>query len=172
MKIHVKSLQAMTQIKPQKLYAIISIADSTNSRFIGEIMADLVTNDPLHIATLYQEFDDIIEPYHSMTLFTKEQGQDILDFMAGLPNAGVEELYIHCHAGVSRSAAVASVLELVQENKEASVGYWCSALYAPNSFVYKTLTELLGKHDERELTRLLTMSVRAAEKWTEYEDYF
>ena len=167
MEIHVKSLQAMAQIKPTKKYALLSIADSTNGKLISEIMADLVNDDQLHVATLYQEFDDIIEPYHTMTLFTKEQGQDILDFMTGLQKAEVEELYIHCHAGVSRSAAVAAVLELVQENEGASAEYWQSALYAPNSFVYKTLMELLGKYDEEELTRLVTKSVRASEYWAE-----
>ena len=155
----------MTTTKPITPYAVISIADSGNTKLISEILAELVNDDPLHVGTLYQEFDNIESPYKQKTLFTVEQGRDILDFVDKVSST-VSALYIHCHAGGSRSNAVASALELRLGNKEDSDQYWKSNTCFPNSFVYKTLTEISGLYDEQELDRLMKMSLRAVDSWT------
>jgi predicted protein tyrosine phosphatase len=165
MKIFVHSEKSIATIKPKKTYAIISIVGSDVNSPISETLASLVRTDPLHYGTLHQEFDDIEAQYGHLTLFTKGQGNDILDFVRELQNAETEELYIHCHAGISRSAAVASAIELWLGNEETSRNYWMSASYAPNAFVYQTLLELMGKYDEEEIIKLRIASVRASEEW-------
>lgn len=80
-------------------------------------------NDPAPLkegwgALLRLEFDDMgatpvpeIKDLRTGTVrrfvsFTKEQAQTLIDFIDGLPS-GITRVYVHCDAGISRSAAVA-----------------------------------------------------------------
>lgn len=50
--------------------------------------------------------DEVEDPDGVWKLFNDEMAIDTISFVKGLPE-NVETLYIHCHAGISRSAAMA-----------------------------------------------------------------
>ena len=76
------------------------------------------------------EFDDIDEPVEHMTHFDMNHAIKIIDFVSEMKD---KNIIVHCHAGVSRSGAVAKFIsdafkhEIVRDDK----GY--------NNFVYNIL---------------------------------
>lgn len=63
--------------------------------------------DPKWQAILRLEFDDIDweeEPYQ---LFSEQQAREIIAFAKECAETGIDGILVHCHAGISRSAAVA-----------------------------------------------------------------
>ena len=53
------------------------------------------------------EFDDIDMPEEPFTMFSEQQARDVIEFAKMCHGEGVEGILVHCHAGVSRSAAIA-----------------------------------------------------------------
>ncbi|MEK3955807.1 hypothetical protein [Psychrobacillus sp. FSL K6-1464] len=78
--------------------------------------------------------------------FNKEQGEKVLTFFKSFNNE--EELIIHCHAGVSRSPAIALsyawyVNDLILEKAILE------GKYAPNAQVLKVMGKLLGVYKDK-----------------------
>jgi predicted protein tyrosine phosphatase len=151
--------------RPKGTYAVIKIADST-SQPLHEILANIVSDDPNHKGTLYQQFDDIVEPYHEFELFSEIQARDIFEFVDELKKAEVEVLYVSCVAGISRSSAIASAIEHYLDNHARAVLYWNTPAFSPNVYVYSTLMKLLGKYKEEEVILLQKLSIQAMENWS------
>ncbi|MCC5612336.1 hypothetical protein LC612_37875 [Nostoc sp. CHAB 5834] len=87
---------------------------------------------------LYLEFADLNDGT-SLTAFKPQQAKEVLAFA----REAVEReaaLAVHCHAGVSRSGAVAMFLAEIYELKLLKEGTPCSAQYRVyNTYVYRLL---------------------------------
>lgn len=53
------------------------------------------------------EFDDIDTPEEPYQMFTEQQARDVIEFVQDCTQSGIDGILVHCHAGVSRSAAIA-----------------------------------------------------------------
>lgn len=90
-----------------------------------------------HISVLRLEFDDIQEHLHGYKLFSIIQAKQIIDWIKTVPVGS--NVIVHCHAGISRSAAVAQFLikdynfELIKTPRHSD------SFDLANGFVYGTL---------------------------------
>jgi predicted protein tyrosine phosphatase len=69
-------------------------------------------------------------------LFKDDQAAEIVDFVERIKDK-VKGILVHCEAGVSRSAAVAAVIELVLNGSNERV--FQDRRYSPNRYVYRKL---------------------------------
>jgi predicted protein tyrosine phosphatase len=69
-------------------------------------------------------------------LFKDDQAAQIVDFVEGIKDR-IKGILVHCEAGVSRSAAVAAVIELVLNGSDERV--FQDRRYSPNQYVYRKL---------------------------------
>jgi predicted protein tyrosine phosphatase len=78
---------------------------------------------------------------------SKEDAKKIADFVKWLKTTDTKELWIHCDAGVSRSAAVgAAILKYLTGDDSAIFN---NPNYIPNSSVYRLTLEALYKMEEK-----------------------
>lgn len=92
--------------------------------------------------------DDEVEKYTLMgskpTLFSKEQANQVIDFIRVLQEEQKDsELVIHCHAGISRSGAIARFIA-----DYLKIPFF-DPLIRPNKYVLRTLWKVI---DERQAT--------------------
>ena len=127
-------------------YAIISIQEPTNGYGLG-VQFCVGGNCK---AALNIEFADITPAFIQNEEDEKEWGYQLMsaddaskihDFIESLPE-GIDKLIIHCHAGVSRSAAVAAALSLVKNGSDKM--YFNKTRYVPNMWVYRKVLEAYG----------------------------
>lgn len=87
--------------------------------------------------------------WDDQVLFTEEQAKQVIEFVLRMKDEGVEYMYVHCHAGISRSRAI--VLAMWEF---ATLGGWASAKldehhsewHTVNRHVYRTMyNALYGK---------------------------
>jgi predicted protein tyrosine phosphatase len=96
------------------------------------------------MATLHLKFDDISSPKAGLVLFTETQAGKILDVVDIWEN-DIDEVIVHCNAGISRSPAVAAALSKIW-NEDDDMYF---RKYIPNVFVYnKILNTILKRHIE------------------------
>lgn len=100
-------------------------------------------------ALLRLEFDDITpsikHKFGHYTLMTEEQAREILDWLeVNLPN--LDTIYVHCEAGISRSAAVAKFI-----GETYSLPFSFSEVRFANDHVHRLLTQewILRKERKR-----------------------
>lgn len=102
-------------------------------------------NPPLHtenrVGLLNMAFEDIEFPRPTTPpelIFDTAKAKQILDFVAEMwPK--VECFLIHCHAGMSRSPAVAAAIEHIYHGN-GSDNYWFKTK-TPNMSVYRTILD-------------------------------
>lgn len=113
-------------------------------------------------------FDDVVEVGNGFAAPTVQNVQAVLDLGRELAAEPVEQLLIHCHAGVSRSTATAVIL-MVQHNPghEARAFAELAALRPrswPNALMLRIADDLLGRdgalldalrEHQRQITRQL-----------------
>lgn len=86
------------RIDPRDTWAIISISDPGGG-------ADLKSGWKWR---LNLNFDDIQKAYPGYVTFSYEQAEEVVNFLAKIAaSTEVGTLFVHCEAGISRSAAVA-----------------------------------------------------------------
>jgi len=79
-------------------------------------------------------FDDVEAPFFNVVHFDNLHAEEILAWLEKVENK-VEKVYVHCHAGISRSAAVA---KFIAERYDLSGGV---RVYEDhNRLVYRVLT--------------------------------
>lgn len=81
-------------------------------------------------------FDDISCDSEKYTCFNSDMAKKIIDFVDNHANQ-IELIIVHCHAGVSRSVAVASALAKIINHKDDDV----FSKGVPNMLVYTTILD-------------------------------
>ena len=91
-----------------------------------------------YLDILRLRFDDVDQTFDAeggFKLFDEGQARAILDFVDKYKDQ-VDEIVVHCGAGVSRSAGVAAALCLVFDQEDAE---FFILPYLPNRHVYRTI---------------------------------
>lgn len=141
-------------IRPARPYAVVSIGTPgdpeapvcVNEHCRGVLRLwfdDIDTADDVPILLLRgaQEGDEIAP----LSPFDNDTADRILDFWSAVQgDPAVHLFYIHCHAGHSRSPAVAAALQKIESGDDA---FWFAGK-CPNMLVYRTL---LNRAFERKL---------------------
>lgn len=77
---------------------------------ICEPLAPAAALSPTWNAVLHLKFDDIDTPNELRTTFSAGHAALILDFVEQASAENIDGILVHCHAGISRSAAVAKFI--------------------------------------------------------------
>ena len=101
---------------------------------LEDISADMTLQDAVEYIT---EF--------GLGLFSDKQATQIVDFVEGIKDTA-KGILVHCEAGVSRSAAVAAVIELMLNGSNERV--FNDRRYSPNQYVYARLLHAWQKRVE------------------------
>lgn len=103
----------------------------------------VVPNNQYREGILHLKFDDVSDIDGRYLYFTREQARDILEFVDKYINR-VQLIIVQCHAGLSRSVAVAAALSKI-------INYTDDDVFTkgiPNMFVYTTLLDtFFGEND-------------------------
>jgi predicted protein tyrosine phosphatase len=103
----------------------------------------------------------------TLTLFSSTAASLIVMWLANLQMNGIDNLFIHCHAGISRSAAIASAVMYFYRDREY-IRYWNSVRHYPNTYVFRMFLEEVGVPVSDEwLTNLKEKSKKAIDYITE-----
>lgn len=147
-----------TNINNFKTYAIISIQeveeDLMGMAFKAGGKCKMALN--IHFSDIdpkdYGE-EDFKRYAGELKAITEDDVRKIWDFVDEADRRGdIEVLYVQCHAGVSRSSAVASAIEICHGEDDRK--YFVSRIYSPNIYVYERM--LRGKGlDEGELKQVV-----------------
>ena len=98
-------------------------------------------------------FHDVIEPHPDQLGPTREHVERLLEFGREVNETPEAHLLVHCHAGISRSTAAATLL-LMQANPQWSARSALEAIAAlrpqawPNLLILEIGDELLGRNGE------------------------
>ena len=143
MKIKVMSRIDMNSIMLKALYnhtpieaGIISISSSGFGKLPSLVFAKEVGLVP---NVIFEEFDDIdmqVAYYYPITV---PVAVDMVNFAKDL-----DEVWIHCDAGISRSAGVACALDEYYNLDGRSSFYWTDGYHHPNGLVYRTVMNVLN----------------------------
>lgn len=122
---------------------MISIQDTNNFDEFTPTEASQVK------ATLHLHFEDTNLPLdredRDSNWFVKEDAHRVVRFITDEVLAkGVKHIIVHCHAGVSRSAAMAAAIEVYLNGKGADEHIWHDWHYRPNIHVYVTQMKAFG----------------------------
>ena len=134
-----------------KNFAIISIQEYSN-----EVMG-VVYKPGGHLkAALNIHFSDLDKEnsFHDnnpeLNLMTEEDALKIKVFIDGINEFNdLDELIIHCHAGVSRSAAVAAAILKVYNDDDSQI--FDSENHAPNMYVYTQMLKAYGLKNDGDI---------------------
>ena len=110
------------------------------------------------MGVLKLNFNDIDKPFENM----EPKQEDLLGLKAFIDtikdNPEIEEIIVHCAAGISRSSAVAAAICQYLGLDEFKI-IWSSYNYVPNTLVYKLAINELGlKWDEAQFAYYLAMN--------------
>ena len=125
----------------------------------------ICTDDNNPVATLFPEMQRITLPFADVTnahrpdAFHASDAHALVQFVYSLPDR-VTDLYICCHRGESRSAAVAAALMLASGTSDRTI--WNDPHYHPNPLVFSILCRAFGIFMPSPLVRLRTYRSRRA----------
>ena len=130
MKITVLSVNELLEYIPQKYSILIRLESSVDDFSFEKYYKDILLIDVLDITKKINEEDKI---------FTKEHSEDIYNFVNKHLNC--DEIVVHCHAGLSRSPAVAiSILNYLGRREEA-LKYIFNHRAMPNRLIMETMND-------------------------------
>lgn len=122
-------------------YAVISIRDTVSGGYALTFNKSGACKAALNIT-----FDDIEETIYyegkELHLFDRNDANKIVKFVRGLEKLNIDKLIVHCHAGISRSAAVGASILKYYTGKDDEI--FNSDMYAPNRWVYRKMLEAFG----------------------------
>lgn len=163
MQIFVTSRQGIQHItkafakenRPEKM-AIISITDPDSK-------PANITRSPGFSGIIRMRFYDIEQDdfWHGKFLNAMRpwQAKEIADFVNKVEDK-IDFLFVHCEAGVSRSAGVAAAISLVKFGTDKE--FFNSGKYSPNMNCYKLTLEAFGyKTDPLTLEELEKLNIQA-----------
>ena len=135
MKIKVLSRLEFEKFESKEPYIAISITDPNSEPVIVN------GNDDNFQSMLSLQFYDLdkdteVFPY-SRFIFNERDAKQILDFV-DVYKDNIDMICIHCEAGISRSAGIASALSLIYNGEDQ---YYFDH-YIPNMLVYRTILDV------------------------------
>lgn len=133
--INVLSRQNMIETAPYiaEPSAIISISDE------GQDFPPLDVGNSNVLQVLYLSFDDMEDGPSSMS---DDDAEQIVEFIQDADDNGAEHLYVHCGAGVSRSAGTAAAIMMLYWGDDADI--FDDGRYAPNMHCYRMVLDAAG----------------------------
>ncbi len=136
MRFHVYSLEQMNGLArwhPAKTFshAIISVTDPAHTEH-GNPIVELPIG-PMTKGVLKLRFMDRVG---GPDLFDRDMALSILSFVSDQTARGIEAILVHCHAGISRSHAIAAALTKGLYSKDDSFHFQQGN---PNMHVYNTM---------------------------------
>ena len=138
--ITVKSIDEAISYSYSKLDKKIAIVSIT---CLNDSLPDFNTKNENILGILELHFNDIERPYGDYKIPKKEDFKELKNFIDTYKDA-VDEMVVHCHAGISRSSATASAICRYLNIDDSFI--WDSFMYHPNSLVFKLALEELGVH--------------------------
>lgn len=123
---------------------------------IIRVLEPNVSNESLQHTDQFKEvlelqFHDLEEsPYlpSNTRLFNKQDAELLVSFFER--NRNIDSIIVHCHAGVSRSPAIALGLSWYLRNQQLEQAVMDSGKYVPNPLVMRILAETIGVYDEKQ----------------------
>ena len=94
----------------------------------------------------YMKFFDLENDFGRAKAPKEEDMQGLKEFLDKVRENGVEEIYINCEAGISRSAGVAAAVESYFGLEDT---IFCSSYYVPNIRVYRLCLQELGLEEKK-----------------------
>lgn len=112
---------------------------------IADCYFDQLKWGDLYVAILKSTFADIDFPQAYEEMMTEEQASEIAGF---LRRHSHRKLVVHCHAGISRSSAVATAWARLHGNQALEDAIATSPIFYPNPHVLRLVTAALriGTH--------------------------
>ncbi len=132
-KIVVLPRSAVTDISPDKKWALISISDPGMPRPILADSSNLID-------AIYLKFDDVEFERASMIPINENQAKDIVAF-AKKNWEEAELIVVHCNAGISRSSAVGKAISEIYQPDQV---HYFDKFFMPNVIVYNALMKISG----------------------------
>ena len=128
-------------------YVVIGLIDPDQSPPLLE--PDSWRRDAVYLRCMDLDNERIAEQFPQLRphLFTREHAERIATFVKTL-SKDIEGIFVHCEAGVSRSAGVAAALDEYFQNDASR---WFQRL-RPNPLVYHRMQDALSRK-EHDLTR-------------------
>ena len=130
-----RALVELEAFTPKRPHITISITDPASKKGKDYGEANLFPSDK-RLDTLRLEFYDITESVGHYYPISKEQAQQIVDFVRGWKDK-VGLIVVHCEAGISRSAAVAAALSKWLNDDDL----FFFQNFCPNDLVYSYMLE-------------------------------
>lgn len=142
-------------------YAIISIQESRSSLMGMKFKSGGKCKAALNIH--FSDIDIIKDTYtkealdsckNELKAISIEDADKILKFVKDLDDIyHIDNLIIHCHAGVSRSPAVAAAIVLLHDEDDRD--YFRNKLYTPNMYVYRMIIKASNKFSDEEIESII-----------------
>lgn len=121
-------------------------------------------------AVFGMHFDDIDREYNGYKACQESDFEGLKDFLDTWKTE-VEEVIVHCHAGISRSSGCAAAICQYLQIDDSFI--WSSGRYIPNRRVYKMARMELGiLRSEEEIKKLFQENCDAQERLTLFNDIF
>ena len=150
--INVHSRGSIELVKPTKIFSLISIIEPiTKQEVTDDFNFDLMHSFPIMagnksncFSTLCLRFYDTDVVYTSsegkaITPISIDQAKLIAMFAKNCFKGNIEELYVNCAAGISRSAGVAAAISKFYTGDDNKF----YKAYVPNRYVYMRVLEAL-----------------------------
>lgn len=95
-------------------------------------------------SVLYVNFDDVVDDADGYYPCTENDARKVVDFVTSCVELrGLRRLYVHCDAGLSRSAAIAKAVQEHYRVPDGNVSYKEGS--TPNPLVYRLMTDAFDK---------------------------
>ncbi len=93
------------------------------------------TGNPMLKEVLHLVFDDIVDAKEGGILMSEDDARKVVEFCVRNIRRGVREIWVHCDAGISRSAGVAAAILKYFTGDDTQI--YDNPRYAPNSHCYR-----------------------------------
>lgn len=128
-----------TIFKEKTSYNIVSIRSPEESEEIEHFFDKYKEN---YNSVFVRCFDDIYEPIPGYIMPKKQDFKAVLNW-----SKDKDDLLVHCYAGISRSAAVAYLIECTRKPPDEAVKILNRSLHYPNRLIVEMGANILGNPD-------------------------
>lgn len=144
------------QIKIASLYEVFALISTKKTSYnIVSIQSTEEAEEIQDMFNLYIEnfnsvypviFDDITEPFSGYTMPNEKDIKDVLEWCRNK-----DDLLVHCSAGISRSSALAYLIECSRKPPHKAVKILNSSIYLPNRLILEIGSRILDNPDILEI---------------------